>query len=226
MRKKLLLLPILLVSLLTSCTEAGGAPGAGQEQTAEEEARQVRTEFLAADSCSGTAEVTADYGQRVYDFTLDFTWQREGETVLTLTAPEDLAGLTARIEKGQSRLEFDGISLDTGELTGEGLTPMELVPALMEWTQEGFMSQCVYETLDGTPVLRVQFRDPDVQPGAGTECAAWFSRADHALLRAELYWNGELALSGSFSNFTLGDDGHEIQQDPDLGGSGPGESGT
>lgn len=225
MRKQLasLLIPLLL---LAGCQgETGSVPGGG-ELTAEEEARQVRAELLAADSCSGTAEVTADYGQRVYEFTLDFSWRREGETILTLTAPEELAGLTARLEQGQTWLEFDGISLDTGELTGEGLTPMELVPALMEWTREGFMSQCVYEDLDGTPALRVQFRDPDVQPGAGTECAAWFSRTDHALVRAELYWNGALALSGSFLNFTLGEDGHGTQQEPDLGGSEPGESGA
>lgn len=225
MRKQLavLLIPLLL---LAGCQgEAGVLPGAG-ELTAEEEARQVRGSFLAAGSCSGTAEVTADYGLRVYEFTLDFTWQREGDTVLTLTAPEELAGLTAKVSQGQTRLEFDGISLDTGAITGEGLTPMELVPALMEWAQTGFMDQCVYETLDDTPVLRVQFRDPDVQPGSGTECAAWFSRADHALLRAELYWNGELALSGNFLNFTLGDDGDGIEQSPDLGGSEPGESGA
>lgn len=207
MRKKLLLLPILLISLLTSCTGAGGGPGAGQEQTAEEEARQVRTEFLAAGSCAGTAAVTADYGQRVYEFTLDFSWEKEGETVLTLTAPEELAGLTARIAQGQSRLEFDGISLDTGELTGEGLTPMELVPALMEWTRTGFMAQCVYETLGEAPALRVQFREADMKAGTGTECTAWFARTDHALLRAELFWNGELVLSGNFSNFTLQTDG-------------------
>lgn len=203
MRKKLFLLPILLVSLLTSCTQAKGASGAGQEQTAEEEARQVRTEFLAAGSCSGTAEVTADYGQRVYEFTLSFSWEKEGETVLTLTAPEELAGLTARAAQGQTRLEFDGISLDTGELTGEGLTPLELVPALMEWTQTGFMAQCVYETLGETPALRVQFRDPDMKAGTGTECTAWFARTGHALLRAELFWNGELVLSGDFSDFTI-----------------------
>lgn len=202
MRKYLasLLIPLLL---LAGCQEKAGTIPGGGELTAEEVARTVRTEYLAADRCAGTVEVTADYGLRVYEFTLDFTWEREGETVLTLTAPEELAGLTARVAEGKTRLEFDGISLDTGELTGEGLTPMELVPALMQWTQEGFMDQCVYETLGETPALRVRFRDPDVQPGAGTECAVWFAQTGHALLRAELYWNGELVLSGAFSNFTL-----------------------
>ena len=186
----------------------------------------MRADYLAAGSCSGTAEVAADYGQRVYEFGLDFSWAQDGETVLTLTAPEDLAGLTARVEQGRSRLEFDGITLDTGELTGEGLTPLELVPALMEWTRTGFMAQCVYENLDEVPALRVQFRDPDMQAGTGTECAAWFARTSHALLRAELFWNGELVLSGKFTNFTLGVDGNGDEQGPDLGGGTPGEPGA
>lgn len=226
MRKTRLLLPILLTALLTSCAQTGTMPGAGQEPTAEEEARQVRTEFLAASSCAGTAEVTADYGQRVYDFTLDFSWEKDGETVLTLTAPEDLAGLTARVAQGQSRLEFDGISLDTGELTGEGLTPLELVPTLMEWVRTGFMAQCVYENLNEIPALRVQFRDADMQAGTGSECTVWFARTDHALLRTELFWNGEMVLSGDFSNFTLGDDSNGDSQSPDLGGGEPGEPGA
>lgn len=210
-RKQLasLLIPLLL---LAGCQgEAGTVPGGG-ELTAEEEARQVRAEFLAADSCSGTAEITADYGQRVYEFGLDFSWERDGETVLTLNAPSDLAGLTARVEEGRSRLEFDGISLNTGELTGEGLTPLELVPALMEWIQTGFIAQCVYENLGESPALRVQFRDPDMQVGTGTECAAWFARTGHALLRAELFWNGELVLSGAFTNFTLQSDGAAAEE--------------
>ena len=225
MRKCLavLLIPLLL---LAGCQRGTGAFPGGGELTAEEEARQVRRSFLEASSCAGTAAVTADYGQRVYEFTLDFSWEKDGETVLTLTAPEELAGLAARIAQGQTRLEFDGISLDTGELTGEGLTPMELVPALMEWTRTGFMAQCVYETMGETPALRVQFRDPDMKAGTGTACTAWFARTDHAPLRAELFWNGELVLSGNFSNFTLGDNSDGNQQSPDLGGSESGESGA
>lgn len=220
----LLLIPLLL---LTGCRRGDGAlPGVG-EPTPEEEARQLRTVYLAAKGCSGTVEVTADYGLRVYEFTLDFTWRRAGESVLTVTAPEELAGLTARIAEGEARLEFDGVSLGTGDLTGEGLTPMELLPGLMEYADEGYMAECVFEQLGEQETLRILFRDPEAAAGTGAECVQWFERGTHALVRCELSWNGELVLSGNFSDFTLGDESSEGQeQGQDLGGDQPGGAGA
>lgn len=223
MRKKLLSLLMTPLLLLTACQ--GGA--AGGDQTADEAARLVRTKYLAASGCAGTVEVTADYGARVYAFTLDFTWRREGESVLTVTAPEELAGLTARIDGGEGRLEYDGVSLGTGSLTGEGLTPMELLPSVMEYVGGGYMAECVFEALAGQDALRVLFRDPEAQAGSGTECILWFDQSTHALLRCELSWNGTLVLGGVFTNFHLGDEtsGTE-EQDQDLGGDQPGGSGA
>lgn len=225
--RKFWLCLLMIPALLLSACQGGGSGEAMAEQTADEAARQVRTEYLGAAGCGGTVEVTADYGLRVYDFTLDFTWRRAGETVFTVTAPEELAGLTARIADGEARLEFDGVSLDTGDLTGEGLTPMELLPAVMEYTGEGYMAECVFEQLDGNEALRVLFRDPDREAGSGTECVLWFNRADHALLRAELSWDGTLVLSGSFTRFELeGQSEGGQRQEQDLGGDQPGESGA
>ena len=226
MRKRfgLLLIPLLL---LAGCRSGDGALPGGGDRKPEEEARQVRTEYLAAKGCSGTVEVTADYGLRVYEFTLDFTWRREGESTLTVTAPEELAGLTARIAEGEARLEFDGVSLGTGDLTGEGLTPMELLPSLMEYTDEGYMAECVFEQLGEREALRVLFRDPEAAAGTGAECIAWFERSTHTLLRCELSWDGELVLSGDFSDFTLGDERNERQeQGEDLGGDQLGGAGA
>lgn len=225
MRKTALCLLMIAVLLLAACQ--GGPGGAPAEQTADEAARLIRTEYLAAAGCGGTVEVTADYGLRVYQFTLDFIWRRAGETVLTVTAPEELAGLTARIAEGEARLEFDGMGLGTGDLTGEGLTPMELLPGVMEYVDGGYMAQCVFERLGERDALRVVFRDPEAEAGTGAECSQWFDRETHALLRCELSWDGALVLSGSFTNFYLGDETSDTNEPgPDLGGDQPGEPGA
>lgn len=213
---------LMMTLLLAGCAAGGGT----REVTADELALQVRMEYLAATGCSGTAQVTADYGQRVYDFTLDFTWTRAGETVLTVTAPEELSGLTATVGEGESRLEFQGVSLGTGDLTGEGLTPLEYLPAVMDNIDDGYMAECVYETRNGQETLRVLFRDPELRPEQGLECTLWFDKTQRTLLRAELSQDGYLVLSSEFTSFTLGANTDGTGTNEDMGGDQPGESGA
>ena len=74
--------------LLTAC----GGTAAGDP--AEELALAVRGEYLAMERCAAEVEITADYGQRVYEFLLSAAVDGE-ETVLTLREPELAAGITA-----------------------------------------------------------------------------------------------------------------------------------
>ena len=189
---------LMMTLLLAGC---GGEKN--KEISAEERAVQLRTQYLAASECAGTAVVTADYGERVYGFTLDFSWMREGDTVLTVTAPEELAGLSATVGSGGSRLEFQGLSLGTGDLTGEGLTPLEFLPAVMTDIDSGFMAECSFETQEDRETLRVLFRDPEEEAQEGLERVLWFDRDTGALLRAELSYRGELVIRSDFVAFEL-----------------------
>ena len=122
MRKSLCALMMTLALTLTGCgiwSESGRA---------EECLSRIRGQYLEMTACSGHADITADYGQRVYQFGVDFSWQKEGDTVLTLTAPEMVAGVTARIRAGETALEFDGVILETGPLNAAGLSPVTPCP--------------------------------------------------------------------------------------------------
>ena len=61
------------------------------------------------DGCSGTMDVTADYGQRVYEYTVSFSSTQKDGMTLVITAPEEVAGITATVENGQTFLKFDGV---------------------------------------------------------------------------------------------------------------------
>ena len=93
MKKQLLFLPMMLL-LLTGC-------GGGQEGKtgAEALAVEIRGEYMAMTGYSLQAQVNADYGQRVYDFTLSVTNDGE-ETAVVIREPEMLSGVTARIHGG------------------------------------------------------------------------------------------------------------------------------
>ncbi len=192
MRKRLFCV-LMTTLLLTGCGKAGGCG-------AEELALTIRGEYLAMEHCALQAAVTADYGQRVYQYEMAAAVTGQ-ETVLTLSAPETVAGLTARITGEDSRLEFDGVCVETGPLDGNGLTPVSALPALLEAARSGYMTACALEE-DGA-VLRVDCGDPSGSPGTGSETVLWFDAATHALVKGEISVDGFRAILCEFSNFTM-----------------------
>ena len=193
MRKRLLC--VLMMTLLL----AGCGGGGGNE--AEELALSIRGEYLAMDNCTVQAAITADYGQRVYEYEMAVAVGEE-ETVLTLSAPETVAGLTARLSGTESQLEFDGLSVETGPLDGDGLTPVSAVPALLEAARSGYITACALE--EEGAVVRVDCGDPSGTPGTGTETVLWFDAATHALTRGEISVDGFRVILCEFSDFTAG----------------------
>ena len=190
MRKRLICV-LMMTALLAGCGRAGGSE-------AEELALTIRGEFLAMDSCAAQVSVTADYGQRVYEYEMAVSVTEE-ETVLTLSAPETAAGLTARLTGEENLLEFDGVSVETGPLDENGLTPVSAVPALLEAARSGYITTCALEE-DGA-VLRVDCGDPAGSPGTGTETALWFDAASHVLMRGEVSVDGFRVILCEFSEF-------------------------
>ncbi len=183
----------MMTLLLAGCGKAGG-------NEAEELALTIRGEYLAMDACAARAAVTADYGQRVYEYEMAVSVNGE-ETTLALSAPETVAGLTARLTGEENLLEFDGVSVETGPLDGDGLTPVSAVPALLEAARSGYITACALEE-DGT-VLRVDCGDPAGSPGTGTETVLWFDAVTHALVKGEVSVDGFRAILCEFSEFTM-----------------------
>ena len=198
MRRVLCALMMTLV-LLTGCSRGEQ----GTIRSAEELVLSIRTEYLAMTACKASVDVTADYGQRVYEYSMDISWQKDGETRLTITAPENIAGITARIQEGKSFLEYDGVSLETGILSGTGLSPVEVVPATLNYILSGYIGECDFETVDERVMLWFCCRDPESEPGVGTEAAFWFDPDSHALARAEVMSDGYCVIRCVFREFTM-----------------------
>lgn len=187
---------VLMMTLLLCGCKAGGG------ETPEQAALAVRDTYLAAAGWSADVDITASVGEKVFDFTLKADWRREGETVLTITAPELLSGITARIAKGETVLEYDGAGLSLGLLDGKGLTAVSAVPWLMEQLDKGYMARCAWAG-EGDGLLQITFRDPEGKPGEGTEYVLTFQRESRALDSAEVGVDGETVLTARFRNFTM-----------------------
>lgn len=196
MRKQICALMMTLV-LLTGCSRGGQEAG----NSAEELALLIRAEYLAMTACSASVDITADYGQRIYEYSMNISWQKGGETRLTVTAPENIAGITARIQDGTSYLEYEGASLETGVLSGTGLSPVEVVPATLNYIRSGYIGECDFETVGEKELLWFCCRDPECEPGIGTEAAFWFDPETHALIQAEILSDGYCVVRCVFREF-------------------------
>ena len=191
MNKRLLFLPMMLL-LLTGC---GG--GQENENGAEAQAVAIRGEYMAMTSYSLQAQVNADYGQRVYDFTLSVTWDGE-ETTVAIREPEMLAGVTARITGEEGTLEYEDLSLETGFLDEDGLSPLSALPALMEAARSQYIDRCTLT--DG--MLEVHCANPEQKPGTGREVTLWFDSQTHALTAGEISQDGRRVIACEVTEFS------------------------
>lgn len=187
---------VLMMTLLLSGCKGGG------ETTPETAALALRDTYQGLAGWTSTVDITAEVGDKVFDFTLDASWQKEGETVLAVTAPELLAGITARIVDGETVLEYDGAGLSLGLLDGRGLTAVSVVPWVMDQIGKGYMARCVWAG-ENRELLQIAFRDPEAGANKGTEYRLTFDRETFALNRAEISVDGASVLTAVFHNFTM-----------------------
>lgn len=185
---------VLMMTLLL----LSGCAGRGEDQDALDTALTIRSEYLALTTFSTQAELQADYGQRVYNYTLDVAANEE-ELVLTVTAPELISGVTARMKAKETFLEYDGVCIETGPLNPEGLTPLSAIPAMLDAVRSVYITTCGFED---SGLLRVSCADPDTPPGTGTEYVLWFDPVTHDLIQGEISVDGFRCIFCTFSPFT------------------------
>ncbi|MDR1736449.1 MAG: hypothetical protein LBR85_06240 [Oscillospiraceae bacterium] len=136
-----------------------------------------------------------DYGDRVIDFGLDCAFNG-GEIRVAVTSPEYLRGVAATLKPGSVTLEYDSFILETGQLPGTGLSPLEIIPFMLSQWGAGYVTSQSAETLDGAQCHRMTFAKDN------TEVNAWFSK-DNAPIQCELIADGALVARLSISDFSV-----------------------
>lgn len=121
---------------------------------------------------------------------------------MTLTAPEDLAGISATIA-GDDRLdltlEFDGTSLDAPGSAYPGFTPADAVPYLLYDLRASSPAETWKETVEGEGALVLRYTRDD--GGSKTEKQVWLAEKTLEPVCAELYVEGRRVLRCVFSGF-------------------------
>lgn len=198
---KIQILSVILSILITSCS--GTAEDSNHQQ-----GLNARSRYLSMTKATGICTITADYGQRVYDFDMVLNIsQEEGgyHTELTLIAPEEVAGIqVTQVGLGaDSKLIWDDMILETGDLSDNGLSPVTAVPLLLETLCQGYMETITLKEKSGGTVLELYCRDPDVPLGLGQEIILWVDAQSYDLVGGEIFQDGARVIGCQVQQFVM-----------------------
>ena len=173
------------IVLLTSCS-------AGKHFS--ETVREIQNDYNSADKISGAMSLSANYGEKVYDYRISFDLSENGGT-LEILEPEEISGVIATVSDGGATLSFDGAEVYSGEILPDGLSPLSAIPVITNAWRTGLVIESVKESIDGTGCASITFRISD-----DVSLRTWFEIETHLPLYAELVYNGYSVITCSFDN--------------------------
>ena len=188
--RRILYAGMLLACLLlfSSCKGSGGEL---------QEALDFRTALLDATSCGFTAEVTADYGQRVYEFSLDCTYhQQENTAELEVIAPETISGIKASVDGEDASVSFEDTVLSFGTMAGGHVAPLQLPQLLGDAWVYGYL-ETVSKSDDGQlATYRTGYGDNEL-------LIYTYFDSDMKPTRAEVYYDDQCVLRAKLSDYSV-----------------------
>ena len=178
---------MLVLYFLTGCS------GASKEI---ERGMALRSKLLKAASCTFDAEITADYGDKLYQFSMACQGDAQGNVTFTVTAPESIAGITGRIAHGEGRLTFDDAALQFDLMADGQVTPVSAPWILLKTLRSGCLTAAGVEG----DLLRLTIDDSYDDDALYLDI--WLDPGD-VPVRGEILYDGRRILSLSVTNFVI-----------------------
>lgn len=176
---------LLVLVLLTGCSGV-------QEEL--DEAMELRARMIAG-NISFRAEITADYGDESYVFTMDCTADTAGKLSFTVVEPEGISGVTGSVSGSGGKLTFGDTAL-AFELMADGqFSPVSAPWILIKTLRSGYLTSCTQEG----ELLRLSIDDSYADDALHLDI--WLK--DDAPVLAEIYWQGRRLLTLEVENFVI-----------------------
>ncbi len=140
--------------------------------------------------------ITADYGDKIYNFAMQCHGDAQGELKFTVTEPESIAGISGTVTKGSGKLNFDDKVLAFDILADNLISPVSGPWVLLETLRGGYLTSCS----QSGELLRVSIDDSYEENALHLE--VWLNSEDIPQ-QCEIYWQGRRLLSMDVKNFTF-----------------------
>lgn len=170
--------------------------GCGKHDFQLKRATSLREKLLACTSCGFRASITADYGDKTYEFVMDCSADRSGDLSFTVVQPESIAGIRGAFSSEGGHLTFDDQVLAFPKLADGELSPISAPWLMVKTLLGGYLTSC---GTDGNG-LRVTIDDSYEEDALQLDI--WLDETDMPFY-AEILWQGRRILSVNVENFTI-----------------------
>lgn len=170
--------------------------GCSGKSKALDRAMALRERVLNAASCSFNAEITADYGDRLYSFSVLCRWDAQGDLYFEVVAPETISGISGCTAQSGGTLSFDETVLYFDLMAEDQLSPVSAPWVLMKTLSGGYLTSA---GMDGE-LLRVTIDDSYQRDALKVDI--WINRDDQ-VERGEILHNGRKILTLNVTDFQI-----------------------
>lgn len=173
--------------LLSGCSAVDGGMG---------QAMDFRARLTSSNGCSFDTQITADYGDQVYTFSMNCKADNDGNLAFTVTAPQTLEGITGMIDAQGGKLTFDDTALAFELLADGRLSPVSAPWVLVHTLHYGYITSCA--RTDNGPVISIN----DSYKDDALNLSVYLDQ-NSTPVAAEIFWKGSRVLSLTVNNFAF-----------------------
>lgn len=172
--------------ILTGCSRGDGAI---------DDVISLRNKLLRSNGCSFRTTVNADYGDRVYVFTMDCEADKEGNLTFTVTEPATIAGINGKINGTGGAITFDDQVLAFQTIADGQVTPVTAPWLLIKTLRGGYLKDCA--AVNGGLAISIDdsYKEESFHLSIVTK--------EDQPTSAEIFWQGRRVLTLSVENFTF-----------------------
>lgn len=175
---------MMLAILLTGCRKT---------ESHMQSAMDFRTALQRANGCTFSADVTAEYPEKVFTFSLDCVFEND-QMKLRVTKPGVIEGICAGVHNGTASLEFEDISLEFGKLANGNVAPLTAPWILASAWKSDYISSAGADGNRTRATILKGYNDEELT------IDTWFE--NELPVYAEISYAGTRVLQISIENFT------------------------
>lgn len=178
---------LLLVLFLTGCVS---------EKNEIERGMALRSRLLSAENCSFDAEIIADYGDNLYNFTLFCEANSSGDLTFVVKSPESISGITGKIDNEGGKLTFDDTVLFFDMMADDQISPVSAPWVFLKTLRGGYLTSAGMED----EFLRLTIDDSYAEDALQLDI--WLGEGDIPV-RCEILHDNRRILSLNVTNFQI-----------------------